>query len=122
MSEQYPEPSMELKKQGGSPQEVYRVRLMFEWGGGTIWCGNDSARSKFDVGPIEDLLPISDPIRERLSDLTKWHDTALNWDYPPDPSPWSDEERTRFKSEAKILLIELQADLGPCFEVSYEPL
>ena len=111
-----------MEKQVASPQKVCRVRLMFEWGGGTIRCGNDLARAKFDAGPIEDVLPISDPIRERLCDLTKWHDTALNWDYPPGPSPWSDEERTRFESAAKILLIDLQTNLGPCFEVIYEPL
>jgi hypothetical protein len=103
-------------------QDVYRIKLMFEWGGGTIWCGNDLARSKFGVGPIEDALPISDPIRYRLSELTKWHDTALNWEYPPDPSPWSDEERTRFEAAANSMLIELQSKLGASFEVIYKPL
>jgi hypothetical protein len=95
---------------------------MFEWGGGSLWCGNDLAFSKFGIGPIEDLLPISDRIRHCLSDLTKWHDTALNWEYPPDPSPWSGEQRAQFESAAKDLLFELQTTLGPGFEVIYEPL
>lgn len=35
------------------------VRLMFEWGGGCLWGGNDAARATFDVGPIEERLPAS---------------------------------------------------------------
>jgi hypothetical protein len=101
---------------------VYRIKLMFEWGGGTIWCANEPALSKFAVGPIEQLLPVSDSVRNRLFELTTWHDTALNWAYPPDPSPWSDEERTRFEAAANSILIELQTELGSSFEVIYQPL
>lgn len=28
----------------------YHLRLMFEWGGGCLWSGNDAARDAFDVG------------------------------------------------------------------------
>ena len=101
---------------------VYRISLMFEWGGGTVWCGNDLALSKFGAGPIEDVLPISDPVRNRLSELTTWHDTALNWEYPPDQSPWSDQERDRFDAAANSMLVELQSELGSSFEVIYKPL
>lgn len=101
---------------------VFQIRLMFEWGGGALWCGNDEARSKFGVGPIEDALPISYRIRSQLLDLTKWHDTALNWEYPPDPSSWSEEEWVCFNSAAEIALHEIQTELGPSFEVKYVPL
>jgi hypothetical protein len=95
---------------------------MFEWGGGTLWCGNDLALSKFGVGSIEEALPISDSLRNRLAELTQWHDAALDWEYPPNPSPWSDEEWTRFDIAAKDMLSRLQSELGPSFEVIYEPL
>ncbi|MPT17790.1 MAG: hypothetical protein E2579_08535 [Pseudomonas sp.] len=39
--------------------EVFRIRLMFEWGGGSLWCGNEAALKQFDVGPIEEILPLS---------------------------------------------------------------
>jgi len=29
---------------------LYKVRLMFEWGGGRISCGNNAALERFDVG------------------------------------------------------------------------
>lgn len=59
------------------------VRLMFEWGGGCLWCGNDAALAAFDIGPIEDQLPLSPAIRNRLTELSKWHDKALDWDSRP---------------------------------------
>lgn len=66
--------------------ERYRVRLMFEWGGGCLWCGNNIARDKFSVGPIEERLPLSNEVQAMLNELSQWHDTSLNWDYPPDPA------------------------------------
>ena len=100
----------------------YRVRLMFEWGGGCVWCGNEAALSEFDVGSIECKLPLSESLLARLGELSKWHDGALDWDYPPDPSPWSTEERSRFESEATTAFESLKVELGDQFEVVYEPL
>ena len=100
--------------------EVFRIRLMFEWGGGSLWCGNGAALKQFDVGPVEEALPLSELALGRLNELSQWHDTALNWDYPPDPGPWSTEEYAKFEREALNLLTELQAELGPKFEVVYE--
>jgi hypothetical protein len=97
----------------------YVVRLMFEWGGGCLWCGNDAARAAFDVGPIEDVLPLSPGTRQRLTELSVWHDESLNPEYPPDPSPWSADERTRFESAAAELLNVVRSELGPEFEVVY---
>lgn len=95
---------------------------MFEWGGGTLWCGNDVALEKFDVGPIEDRLPISEKTRQRLNELSALHDTALNWEYPPDPGPWSEEEDERFDAKATELLSTIRGELGPAYEVVYEKL
>lgn len=98
------------------------VRLMFEWGGGCLWCGNDAARAAFDVGPIEEQLALSLATRQRLVELSAWHDGALDWEYPPDPSPWSAEERERFEQAAADALAIVRSELGPEFEVLYVPL
>jgi hypothetical protein len=100
----------------------YVVRLMFEWGGGCLWCGNDPALDAFGVGPIEERLSLSPGVRERLAKLSQWHDGALNREDPPDPSPWSGEERVRFERDAVELLAAVRAELGPEFEVVYVPL
>src|SRR5262245_27353637 len=100
----------------------YNIRLMFEWGGGCLWCGNDAARNAFDVGPIEDRLQLSDVICRRLVEMTAWHDGSLNWDYPPDPGPWNPEEYDRFDKAANEVLDAVRRELGPDFEVVYERL
>jgi hypothetical protein len=65
----------------------YAIRLMFEWGGGCLWCGNDAAREAFDVGPIDDRLPLSPETRRRLDEISAWHDTSLDRDDPAGPGP-----------------------------------
>jgi hypothetical protein len=100
----------------------YRVRLMFEWGGGCLWCGNDTARERFGVGNIEDSLPLSSQTRQRLKELSAWHDQSLNWDYPPDPGPWTAEESERFEAAAREVLERIRCELGDEFEVVYERL
>jgi hypothetical protein len=95
----------------------YRIRLMFEWGGGSLWCGNDAARARFDVGPIEDRLPLPAATRDRLDELSRWHDRSLNQQYPPGSGPWTAEEEARFAAAAEELRAAIQAELGEDFDV-----
>lgn len=95
---------------------------MFEWGGGSLWCGNDAARDRFGVGPIEDRLPLSDEVRRRLDELSAWHDTSLNRDDPPSPGPWTVDDHARFHAAANALRSLIGAELGPEFDVVHEPL
>lgn len=97
----------------------YHLKLMFEWRGGCLWAGNDAALRAFDVGDIEDQLPLSDETRARLEELSEWHDTALDWDDPGGPSPWSSEEYERFKRAALEILERVRTELGPEFSVEY---
>ncbi len=99
--------------------EKHVVRLMFEWGGGCLWCGNGAALDTFGVGPIEDQLPLSPMVHRRLRELSAWHDTSLNWDYPPDPGPWTTEEYERFEQAASGVLEIIRSELGSDFEVVY---
>jgi hypothetical protein len=100
----------------------YRIRLMFEWGGGSLWCGNDAARARFDVGAVEHRLPLSPRTLGRLEELTRWHDQSLNWDDPPYPGPWTAEEAARFGHAAEEVRAAIQSELGPDCDVVYERL
>lgn len=102
--------------------ERFRIRLMFEWGGGALWCGNEAALARFSVGSIEDNLPLSATTRVRLAEMTCWHDRALNWDYPSDPGPWQEDEYIEFDDAAHTMLAVIQEELGSEFEVVYERL
>jgi hypothetical protein len=95
---------------------------MFEWGGGCVWCGDEITREAFDVGPIEDILSLSEATKRELGEMSAWHDQSLNQHYPPDPSPWSRDEINRFEVAAQLMRQRLQAELGPDFEVIYVPL
>lgn len=103
-------------------QPRYVVRLMFEWRGGSLWAGNDAARDAFDIGEIEDRLPISDETRRHLDELSEWHDTSLNWDDPAGPGMWTADEEARFERAAAEILERVRAELGPEFEVVYRPM
>ncbi len=95
---------------------------MFEWGGGTIWCNNNAAREKYGVGAIEEKLPLSKQTLDKLENLTKLHDTALNWDYPPAPSPWSKERFKSFENKALKILEKLRDELGDKYDIQYHAL
>jgi hypothetical protein len=97
----------------------YRLRLMFEWGGGCLWTGNDVALKAFGVGNIEDLLPLSPETRHRLEELSIWHDSSLDWDNPAGPGPWTPGEHEDFEQAAGEVLEIVRAELGPEFEVEY---
>jgi hypothetical protein len=100
--------------------EVPKIKLFFEWGGGVLWCANDAAHQRFDVGPIEDKLSLPNEIRERLHGMAVWHDTALDWNNPPGPSPWSKAEDLRFAEAVYQLVEEIRRELGPGYEVISE--
>jgi hypothetical protein len=90
---------------------------MFEWGGGCLWPANAAARAAFDVDHAEDRLPLSAETRQRLEELSEWHDTSLDWDDPAGPGPWTPEEEVRFKEAAEEILEIIRAELGPDFQV-----
>jgi hypothetical protein len=100
----------------------YHLRLMFEWGGGCLWCGNDAARDALDVGHVEDQLPLSDRTRERLEELSAWHDSSLDRDDPAGPGPWTPGEHEDFERAAGEILETIRAELGADFQVEYRRL
>jgi hypothetical protein len=91
---------------------VYRARFFFDAGSGTVlWSANDEARDRFDY-PIElDRLPVSDDLRAELVRLVEEYDTSLDWDYPPNPTPWSAEQCDRFNNAVRSARARLQVEL-----------
>ena len=101
---------------------MYKLKLMFEWGGGSIWCDDDATRQKFDVGPIEDKLPLSPEIFNKLNKLSEWHDGMMDWSDPAAPSPWPSSEFDRFEAQVLTFFHDLKAELGSTFDVRYRQL
>lgn len=102
--------------------EPYSLNLMFEWGGGCLWCNDDVTKERYGSGPIESVLPLSNKIKSELEELTEWHNHALDWNDPAGPSPWSDDEFEKFDKQALELLQTIQNELGKSYIIKYIPL
>lgn len=100
----------------------YHLALMFEWGGGCLWCLNDAARQQFNVGPIEKEVGLPIKIIEQMQKLTEWHDSALNWEHPLDPGPWQRAEYEAFDIAALEMLKEVKICLGAKYRIFYDKL
>jgi hypothetical protein len=46
-----------------------------------------------------------------------WHHASLNWDYPPDPGPWTQAECDRFNAAVAELVAAIRVELGSDYEV-----
>ena len=101
---------------------TFQLRLMFEWGGGCLWCMDDATRQTFGVGPIEARLPLSAAMLTRLEAYSARHDSALNWDDPAAPSPWTRAQFADFDRAVEILMADLRFELGNRFVIEYVPL
>ena len=96
---------------------TYKLRFFFEWGGYCLWSANDEARNKYGY-PIEpSKLPLSKETLEKIKNMESWYQTALDWNDPGGPSPWTREENEKFGREAKTLLEKIISELGEDYEI-----
>ncbi len=96
----------------------YSLRYFFDWGGPCLWANNDSARDRFGIGAVNVVdLPLSDATKRRADELAAWHDQSLNQDYPPDPSPWRQDECDRFNDASQQLLETIRNELGDDYDI-----
>lgn len=98
----------------------YEIRFMFDYGAGCLWSVNSEAREKYGCFIESDSLPISDMLISSIEQLTKEYDTYLNWDYPPDPSPWSEEHKQDFITRSEKIYEQLCSELGDDYTVINE--
>lgn len=98
----------------------YRLKFFLEWGGGPcLWADNDAAVARFGAGAVDYReLGLSIATIELMGRLAEWHDMSLNWDYPPDPGPWRQDECDRFNAGAIDLLARIRRELGEEYEVT----
>lgn len=86
---------------------IYALRFWFEHGGGCLWAVNEAAAVKYDYWIDYELLPLSAALREKLAALEWEYHSYLDWDYPPDPSPWTQAHKDSFKRCADEVFMEL---------------
>lgn len=98
----------------------YVLRYWFEHGGTCLWSNNDDAKNMFGYAINNEKLPISKALIEELYTLEEEYHSYLDWDYPPNPSPWTSEQKLDFKNRAYLVYLELLSELGNDFEVINE--
>ena len=100
---------------------IYKLRYFFSVGSGVcLWSENSAAREKFDYPVDISKLKLNENLVRRAYYIMSWYDTCIDWDYPPDPSPWSEQERVCFNRAALELYEELCKNLGVEFSIKNE--
>lgn len=97
--------------------DQYVLDYWFEWRGPCLWGGNLITQEKYGYAIDVDNLPLSPQTKERVKEMIRWHDTALDWDNPGGDSPWTDEENERFEKAETELYEDLKKELGDEFEI-----
>jgi hypothetical protein len=94
------------------------ARFFFDPGsGGVLWMRNEAEWASWGNPVDTKLLPISESLREELARLVESYDSSLNWDYPPDPGPWREQDCERFNLTAREALNRLREELGPTWTI-----
>lgn len=102
----------------------YRVRFFFDAGSRLcLWHADASTSAEFGHPPDPELLPVSAATRDMLADLCAEYDTSVNWDYPPDPGPWRQDDCDRFNARVESALRRLRDELEPEWDIveEFEP-
>lgn len=102
-------------------EQVYAFRFFYEWGtfDECLWPDNEVARKKFGLAPSIGDFPVSEELKAEIVRLGEWYQSSLNWDYPPDPSPWRQDECDRFNRAVRHVFAALQKELGENFKLEY---
>jgi hypothetical protein len=94
----------------------YTIRYFFD-GVVCLWSGNECARERFGYNVDHHKLPLSPETVAKIDNLLAWYDTSLNWEYPPHPGPWRQEECDRFNQVERAILETIRCELGEEFIV-----
>lgn len=99
----------------------YRFRFFYEYGGCCLWSDDRITENKFGYSVNHERdLSLSQETIKLINSMSNWFDQSFNKDYPPDPSPWRQDECDRFNYETEKLLDLLHQELGSDFEILNE--
>jgi hypothetical protein len=113
---------------------TYRLRFFFDYGcGGCLWCDNEAAHKKFDVGTLdaeifdsngkvtqEARIKLPELTRQKVLKLDKLYSKSLNWDDAAGDSMWNRSQWDNFHSQARELHKEISNILGDDFDIIYK--
>ena len=96
---------------------MYQLKFWFEHGGGCLWSVNNTARERYGYKVNYTILPVSEPLKDKLAALEKDYHTILDWDDPAAGSKWSAEQTADFAKRAHLAYEALCSELGEGYTV-----
>lgn len=99
---------------------MYTLKFMPDWGAGKscLWSMDDVTAKKYGWLINLNDLPISEQLQKKIASLAEEYQSALNWDSPLDPSPWTNTQKEEFRNKTNEIYIELVKELGPDYNVA----
>jgi len=98
--------------------ETYKLRYFFDPGSGIcLWSENDLARERFGYPVDLDSLALTLSMKAQAAELITRFDSSIDWADASRPSPWSNEKRAQFETDAADFLRVLRECLGTAFEI-----
>jgi hypothetical protein len=98
--------------------ETYKLRYFFDPGSGIcLWSENDVARDRFGYPVDINGLGLTLSLMAQAKELATRFDTSIDWENPSGPSPWSNEKRAQFETDAADFLRALREHVGAAFEI-----
>lgn len=97
--------------------EQYKLKFWFEHAGICIWGANEAAKEKYGYAIETALLPLSQSLIGKVNQLEDEYHTYLDWEYPPNPSPWTEEHKQDFIKRATEVFLLLCKELGTDYVV-----
>ena len=88
------------------------IRFSFDWGTSECLWDNEGLMNLGSLG-------ISQPLYATLTAMGEQMQSAMNWDEPQAPSPWSPERRADFVHRARSAYEQLCKELGDRYEIIY---
>jgi len=85
-----------------------------------FWSLNKAAKDKHGYAIKTASLPISNFLIETLNKLEEEYHSYLDWDYPQNPSPWTEEHKQDFIRRATKAYEKLCKELGEAYTVISE--
>ncbi|MGP3991263.1 hypothetical protein [Streptomyces sp. 3N207] len=89
-----------------------RLRFFFEAGVSDTPLWPDDIDSPYGFPCELERLPISPAVRIELAGLCEWYQSSIDWEYPPGPSPWPEQQWELFRQRADAALEVLRCELG----------
>jgi len=98
----------------------YKMAFSFRHGGGALWSLNDVARKEYGHFVELKRLPLSDTTIDIANEMSREHETRLDWNAPHAKKPiWSREEERDFKRRSRTLYKQVTGELGSDYRVYY---